>query len=192
MGQRGLRRIPAHAVTAAALLFGLFAGVVEAQTLPAPLDEASVVSAPRVDWQAMSPAQRADLRARYHAWRELSEAERAQLRQAQTRVAALPPDQQRALHTRFAAMDRLHRDGWRLGPTLGAHYVQLQPLFGYVPPQQRDALLGLLQGLNAEQLRQLAVIAQRTPPQSRDALRNELLAQAPAVRGAWLQRKLGR
>lgn len=163
-----------------------------AQSLPAPIDEGGAAPAPRLDWAAMTPGQRTELRARYRAWRELGEAERAKVRQAQARVAALPPEQQRALHTRFEAMDRLHRDGWRLGPVLGAHYVRLQPLFGYVPPAQRDVLLRLLQGLDPEQLQQLAVISQRTPPQERDALRDELLAQAPAARGAWLQRKLGR
>jgi hypothetical protein len=180
------------------LLLALSTITATAQTLPAPLDEGTGTSVvetapvPRVDWQTMTPTQRADLRARYRAWRELSEAERVQLRQVQAKVAALPADQQRALHTRFDAMDRLQRDGWRLGPTLGAHYVQLQPLFGYVPPAQRDVLLGLLRSLDAEQLQQLAVISQRTPPQDRDALRDELLAQAPAARGTWLQHKLER
>lgn len=188
---RGHRFLAFVGATASLLLALSFAPAM-AQSLPTPLDEGTGTLAPRVDWQTMTPAQRADLRARYRAWRELGEAERAQVHQAQARMAALPADQQRALHTRFDAMDRLHRDGWRLGPTLGAHYVQLQPLFGYVPPEQRDVLLGLLHSLDAEQLRQLAVISQRTPPQERDALRNELLAQAPAARGAWLRHKLGR
>lgn len=179
--------------SAVALWLGLFAAVAAAQQpLPTPLNESAAIPVPRVDWQAMTPMQRADLRARYRAWRELGEGERMQVRQAQARVAALSADHQRALHTQFDTMDRLHRDGWRLGPTLGAQYVKLQPLLGYVPPTQRDALLGLLHNLDAEQLQQLSVISQRTPPQERDALRDELLAQAPAARDAWLKRKLGR
>ncbi|XWO45057.1 DUF3106 domain-containing protein [[Pseudomonas] boreopolis] len=197
---RGAGRDPGHrrgsrAVAAAVgLLLGLPVAPAIAQALPAPLDEnaGGALASPRVDWQAMTPAQRADLRARYRAWRELGDAERARIRQARDRLAALPAEQQRAQRVRFDAMDRLYRDGWRLGPTLGAHYAHLQPLFGYVPPAQRDVLLGLLRSLDAEQLQQLAVISQRTPPQERDALRNELLAQAPAARAAWLRRKLGR
>ena len=162
-----------------------------AQSLPAPLDEVSSAPVERLDWRAMTPAQRSDLRARYRAWRELGERERTQIRQAQARFAALPADQQRALRARFEAMDRLHRDGWRLGPTVGARYPQLQPLLGYVPPVQRDPLIRLLHTLDAEQLQQLAMISQRTPPQDRDALRDELLVQAPAMRADWLRRKLG-
>ncbi|HBK47610.1 MAG TPA: hypothetical protein DDZ67_14500, partial [Xanthomonadaceae bacterium] len=120
------------------------------------------------------------------------EASRAEVRRAQAEVTALPLEQQQALRTQFAAMDRLHRDGWRLGPTLGARYPQLQPLFGYVPAAQRETLLGLLRSLDAEQLEQLSLLSQRTPPQDRDALREELLAQAPGARAAWLRRKLGR
>lgn len=185
------RRCLSLAAALAGWLLALCLGVAGAQSLPTPLDEASGVPAVGVDWHSMTAAARADLRMRYRAWRELSEAERARLRQAEARFAALPVDQQRALRARFEAMDRLHRDGWRLGPSIGAHYPQLQPLFGYVPPAQRDGLIRLLQGLDAKQLQQLATLSQRTPPQDRDALRNQLLAQPPGGRGAWLQAKLG-
>ncbi len=171
---------------------------VAAQSLPAPLDEATGAAPPASPaqqaerWQRLSPAQREDLRSRYAAWRGLGEGERARVRGARAGLAALPADQQRALRTQFGTQDRLHRQGWRLGPLLGAYYAQLQPLVGYVPAAQRDALVALLRSLEAEQLAQLGVIAQRTPPQDRDALRDELLAQPPAARAAWLKRKLGR
>lgn len=168
-----------------------------AQQLPAALDEATGL-APRATpaqrqarWQAMTPAQRSELRARYRAWRALDETERNRVRAGRARWEALPADQQRALRTQFTTMDRLHRDGWRLGPTLGAHYPRLQPLFGYVPEAQRGSVLTLLRALDQEQLRQLAVLSQRTPPQERDALRDELLAQPAAARAAWLKRRLG-
>lgn len=172
-----------------------------AQPLPAPLDEttgalatpvpAPVLSAPK-PWAELDAAGRQDVRARYAAWRALDEAERNRIRQAQARLAMLPPDQQQALRTRFETMDRLHRDGWRLGPRLGAQYPALQPMFGYVPAAQRGQVLDLLRALDAEQLGQLAVISQRAAPQDRPALRDELLALAPSARAAWLRTHLAR
>ncbi|MDG2525110.1 DUF3106 domain-containing protein [Stenotrophomonas sp. HITSZ_GD] len=168
-----------------------------AQALPAPLDETTgalqppAVSAPPA-WPTLDAAARADVRARYAAWRALGDAERARIRQAQARLAALPPDQQQALRTRFDAMDAMHRDGWRLGAQIGRHYAGLQPMFGYVPPAQRAQVLDLLRALDDDQLGQLAVISQRTAPPDRARLRDDLLAQAPGARAAWLRSHLAR
>ncbi|WP_161964742.1 DUF3106 domain-containing protein [Xanthomonas arboricola] len=181
-------------------------GIAGAQALPAALDESGhtePASAPalsaapsaaqqRARWAALTPAQQADLRARYAAWKDLTATDRVVLRQARERLHSLPEDQQRALRTQFSAMDRLHRDGWRLGSQVGAFYPQLQPLIGYVPVDQRERLLAVLRSLDAGQLEQLAVLAQRTPPQDRDGLRDALLAEAPATRSAWLKRQLAR
>ncbi|MCD0246578.1 DUF3106 domain-containing protein [Xanthomonas melonis] len=180
-------------------------GTAGAQALPAALDEggtsaAAVAAIPatpsaaqqRARWAALTPAQQADLRARYAAWKDLTATDRVVLRQARERLHGLPEDQQRALRTQFTAMDRLHRDGWRLGSQLGAFYAQLQPLVGYVPADERERLLALLRSLDAAQLAQLAVLAQRTPPPQRDGLRQALLAQTPATRSAWLKRQLAR
>ncbi|WP_311240646.1 MULTISPECIES: DUF3106 domain-containing protein [unclassified Xanthomonas] len=190
--------------------FGLLmlasAGIAGAQALPAALDESghtepASASAPaaapsaaqqRARWAALTPAQQADLRARYAAWKDLTATDRVVLRQARERLHSLPEDQQRALRTQFSAMDRLHRGGWRLGSQVGAFYPQLQPLIGYVPVDQRERLLAVLRSLDAGQLEQLAVLAQRTPPQDRDGLRDALLAEAPATRSAWLKRQLAR
>ncbi|MDM7554467.1 DUF3106 domain-containing protein [Xanthomonas fragariae] len=186
------------------LLFAL-AGSAAAQTLPTPLEEGGAVASSHVPtpatpsaaqqharWDALTPAQQAELRARYAAWNGLTATDRVVLRQARERLHALPEDQQRALRTQFTAMDRLHRDGWRLGSQLGAFYPQLQPLIGYVPAAQRDSMLAVLRSLDAGQLEQLAVLAQRTPPQDRDALRDAFLAEAPATRSIWLKRQLAR
>ncbi|MCS3808486.1 DUF3106 domain-containing protein [Xanthomonas sp. 4461] len=181
-------------------------GIVGAQALPTALDESGhngPVSAPaasaapsaaqqRARWAALTPVQQADLRARYAAWKDLTATDRVVLRQARERLHSLPDDQQRALRTQFTAMDRLHRDGWRLGSQVGAFYPQLQPLIGYVPVDQRERLLAVLRSLDAGQLEQLAVLAQRTPPQDRDGLRDALLAETPATRSAWLKRQLAR
>ncbi|AOL20958.1 hypothetical protein BGK55_18855 [Xanthomonas citri pv. malvacearum] len=191
------------------LVLCAFAGVAGAQRLPTPLEESAAAPAAstsaaavpntspsaaqqRTRWAAMTPAQQVELRARYAAWKGLTATDRVVLRQARERLQALPEDQQRALRTQFGAMDRLHRDGWRLGSQVGAFYAQLQPLIGYVPPAQREAMLAALRSLDAGQLEQLAVLAQRTPPQERDGLREAFLAEAPATRSIWLKRQLAR
>jgi len=190
-----------HRFRAPVLLLALCAAVAAGQPLPAPLDEATgalpaAPPAPALEvprpWSELDAAGRAEVRARYAAWQALDPAARESIRQARTRLAALPVDQQRALRTRFDAMDRLHRDGWRLGPQLGRQYPALQPLFGYVPPEQRARTLELLHALDTEQLAQLAVISQRSAPQDRAALRDELLSLAPSARAGWLRARVGR
>jgi hypothetical protein len=186
---------------AAAVLFFLYGAAATAQPLPTPLDETTgalpaALPTPGPDlplpWSELDAAGREDIRARYAAWQALDPATRERIRQSRTRLATLPLDQQRALRTRFDAMDRLHRDGWRLGPRLGRQYPALQPLFGYVPAEQRARALALLQALDEEQLSQLAVISQRSAPQDRPALRDELLGLAPSARAAWLRAHVGR
>lgn len=164
--------------------------------LPAIAEDASAASAearqdPALHWSSLAPAQQRALRADYAAWRALDESERRHVRQAATALAALPTEQRQALRARFEAQDRVHRDGWRLGPRLGALYPKLQPLFGYLPDAQREPALALLRQLDDEQLALLVLISQRTPPQERDAVRAQLLATTAATRDAWLRAKVG-
>ena len=104
-------------------------------------------------------------------------------------IAALPPEHQAALRTQFGMLDAMQRQGWRLGPDLGADWPRLQPLFAYVPPAEREGLLSVLRRLDAEQRDDLAALAQRLPPQDRDAFRRELLAVPDGRRRAWLQQR---
>lgn len=73
---------------------------------------------------------------------------------------------------------------------LGSDYMRLQPLLAQVPAAQRAPLLALLRTLSAAERNALAMLAQRTAPQQRDALRRGLLATPAADRAAWLQRRL--
>ena len=139
-------------------------------------------------WDALPTAERGERRERWMAWRALSTAERAELRAAAARHAALAPDAQAGLRARFDALDASVRHGWLLGPTLGADYPRLHPLFAQVPADAREALLEALRGLDAQARDDLAVLAARTPPQARAALRVELLATPPAQRARWLRR----
>jgi hypothetical protein len=140
-------------------------------------------------WDSLPADEREERRARYAAWRALDEPVRARLRAAAERFASLPPEQQRRLRDHYDGLDRMQRIGWRLGPELGADFPRLQPLFGFVSEDERQPLLTLLRQLNAEQRDDLAVLAQRIPPQDRAAFRKALLQVAPEQRGAWLKQQ---
>lgn len=182
------------------LLFalGLCAGAHAApQSLPLPSPAATTpipTTAPAIPATpaALDPAQLRDLRSRYAQWQALPESERARIRDAARRVAALPAAQQQALRAGFDQQDQRFRDGWRLGPQLGQHFPKLQGLFGYLPAAQREPALAALRQLNEGQLAQLILIAQRTPPQERDRVRDQFLGLAPAARDAWLRENVVR
>lgn len=140
---------------------------------------------------ALDPAQLRELRSRYAAWQALPELERARVREAARRIAALPPAQQQTLRERFTVQDQRFRDGWLLGPQLGQLFPKLQGLFGYLPAEQREPALAILRQLNVDQLAQLSLVAQRTPPQDRDQVRSQFLALAPGARDAWLKQHVG-
>nr|WP_298132293.1 DUF3106 domain-containing protein [uncultured Pseudoxanthomonas sp.] len=146
----------------------------------------------RLAWDALPRDEQADRRARYAAWRALDDVQRARLRAAASEIAALPPEHQAALRTQFRVLDGMQRQGWRLGPDLGADWPRLQPLFAYVPPGERDALLSLLRRMDAEQRDDLAALAQRLPPQDRAAFRRELLAVPEGQRRTWLRQRRDR
>ena len=143
-------------------------------------------------WNALLPSEREDRRARYQAWSALDSNERSALRAIATEVATFPVERQQALRAEFATLDLTQRHGWRLGQALGADYVKLHPLLAYVPAEQRQPLLAVLRGMDAQQRADLAVLAQRTPPQDREALRTELLTIPAPRRSAWLQEQLDR
>lgn len=140
---------------------------------------------------ALDPAQLAELRRRYAAWQALPAPEQARIRDAAQRMAALPPAQQQTLRARFDAQDQRFRDGWLLGPQLGQLFPKLQGLFGYLPADQREPALAILRQLSVDQLAQLSLVAQRTPPQERDQVRSQFLSLAPGARDAWLKQNVG-
>lgn len=117
--------------------------------------------------------------------------EQQRIRAAWQQYRQLPPEQQQQLQRSFAGLDRLHRDGWRLGPRLGRHWPGLQPLFAYVPAGQQAALLTLLHELDEAALERLVRLAQRTAPEQRQSLREALLALPAAQRASWLRQQAG-
>ncbi|TAA40171.1 DUF3106 domain-containing protein [Pseudoxanthomonas winnipegensis] len=143
-----------------------------------------------VAWDRLPPLERARRRAEYADWLALDPATRSRLQQAAATLATLPPAQQQALLTRFGQLDQSEQAGWRLGPDLGADFARLQPLLAYMPQAEIAPMRAVLRQLTAPQRADLAVLAQRTPPQDRDALRQALIAADPAGRGQWLQERL--
>ncbi len=146
----------------------------------------------RQAWWQQPLAQREQRRERYAAWRRLDTRQQWQLARTAAQWATLPADQQATLRMRFAALDQLQQRGWRLGLVLGADFPRLHALFGFLPPEERDASLALLAQMDPAQRAAVAVLAQRLPPQAREEFRQRLLAVPPASRGPWLQQQLAR
>lgn len=157
---------------------------------PATPASAAATPAP-AEFAQLDAQQQRQRRADYAAWRALPEAERERIRQAAARFNALPADQQQRMRQQFQAQDQAFRDGWRLGPQLGLEFPKLHGLFGFVPPEQRESALAVLRQLSPAQLAQLTLVAQRTPPQERDAVRSAFLAVPAAERDSWLKRQAG-
>ncbi|WP_295567148.1 DUF3106 domain-containing protein [uncultured Stenotrophomonas sp.] len=159
--------------------------------VPATASAAPAPPAAPASFAQLDAPQQRQRRADYAAWRALPESERERIRQAAGRFNALPADQQQRLRQQFQAQDQAFREGWRLGPQLGLEFPKLHGLFGFVPPEQREAALAVLRQLSPAQLAQLTLVAQRTPPQERDAVRGAFLAVPAAERDTWLKRQAG-
>ncbi|MET0892663.1 MAG: DUF3106 domain-containing protein [Pseudoxanthomonas sp.] len=142
-------------------------------------------------WNALPRGVREERRARYQAWLQLDPGDRARLRALAAEVETYPAERRQALRLQFDTLDDVQRHGWRLGPVLGQQYAQLHPLLAYVPEAQRQPLLARLRGMSAQQRGELALLAQRTPPQDRQALRSELLATPATGISSWLAHRLG-
>lgn len=143
-------------------------------------------------WEALPlPEQRAR-RDAWQAWGRLSGQDRARMRAAAAAHAAMPREQRAALAEAFAALDELEQRGWLLGPELGADWPALHPLFALVPPDQQEELLAVLMSMDAVERDDLGIVAQRTPPGERDALRDALLSTPAENRGPWLRNLAGR
>ncbi len=138
-------------------------------------------------WHALPPAERARQREAWTAVQALPHAERVRLQAAAARYAALPEPERQALRARFDSLDLGMQRGWLLGPTLGAAWPGLHPLFAAMPPAQQAPAMLALRGTSPQGAADLAVLAQRTPPQDRDALRAQWLAVPADQRDAWLR-----
>ena len=128
-------------------------------------------------------------RQRLAAWQALPADEQARVMAAEASLAALPAEERAALRERFAGLDAMEQRGWWLGPSLGADWAVLQPLFGYVGEDEPAALLAALRDLPPPSRAQLGELGRRTPADARAALRAELLAVAPVRRAEWIAQR---
>ncbi|ASR42540.1 hypothetical protein BEN78_03190 [Xanthomonas citri pv. mangiferaeindicae] len=152
--------------------------------------EREALAARQAAWAALPAAERARRRLAFEAASDLPEAERARLQQAAAYFDSLPEDERQALRLRFEQLDLGMRRGWLLGPTLGAMWPQLHPLFAAMPDAQRAPAIAALRAASPQGLADLALLAQRTPPQDRDALRRQWLAVPAPERDAWLRARV--
>lgn len=144
----------------------------------------------QADWDALPAVERGNRREAYAAWRALPAADRAEVQAAGMALALLPAAEQQVVQQRFAALDRSSQRGWLLGPVLGGDYPKLQPLLAQLPEDQHAPLLATLRAMSAGERADLAVLAQRVPPQERTALRRALLSTSAENRSAWLRVRL--
>ncbi|UNK41880.1 DUF3106 domain-containing protein [Luteimonas sp. S4-F44] len=149
--------------------------------------EREALLARQAAWAALPAAERARRRLAFEAAADLPDAERARLQRAAAYFDSLPEDAQQALRVRFEQVDLGLRRGWLLGPTLGAMWPRLHPLFAAMPEAQRAPAIAALRAASPQALDDLALLAQRTPPQDRDALRRQWLAVPAPERDAWLR-----
>ena len=138
-------------------------------------------------WQALPPLERARRRARYAAWHGLAPDIQSQLRVAAARFAALPTAQQTDLRARFTALDGDQQQAWLLGPSMGGWIGQARSLFAYVPEDEREATLRMLESLSPDARSALFARAAKLPNAQREQLREKLLDVDPAQREVLLQ-----
>lgn len=144
------------------------------------------------EWEQLPHDVAGERRERYLALQALDGVDLAMLRETRALYASLPADTRRELRERFDQLTVTEQRGWLLGPRLGADFAQLSPLLLQVPEAQRAPLLDMLRVMTPEERADLSVLAHRTPPQERDALRRALLETTDANRAAWLRLRIER
>lgn len=153
--------------------------------------ELSALRAATIGWEALDLTEQRARRDGWQAWNRLPAQARARMQAAAAAYAELPEERRKTLADAFAGLDELERNGWRLGPDLGADWPLLHPLFALVPEQQQEQLLAVLLSMDATERADLAILAQRTPPGERERLRTELLTTPAENRAAWLRQLAG-
>lgn len=141
-------------------------------------------------WDGLPPAQRTQRRTVFAAWLALDASEQAQVAAAARRFAAMPLAQQQALRAGFDTLAADAREGWWLGPALGADFGGLRVLFAFAPEAERPGLRALLRGLDAATRKDLATLASRLSDPQRERLREDLLAAPAEQRAAMIRARL--
>ncbi|BCT92017.1 hypothetical protein LYSHEL_10410 [Lysobacter helvus] len=141
-------------------------------------------------WHQRDPSERARLREDYAAWQRLDAVAVDAIVAAAAHFHALSPMDQSRLQAQFELQDAIAQRGWLLGPAIGADYPRLQPLLAQLPEAQHAPMLRALRRMTAGERADLAVLAQRVPPQGREDLVRTLLSTSDDNRAAWLHARL--
>ena len=144
------------------------------------------------EWDALAVADRAARRGQLAAWGNLSPAEQAWVRAIARSFVERSAEEQVAAREEFDALPAEARQAWWLGPALGEWFSPVQPLFAYVPEDQRPPLLAMLRDLSPQARTDLALLARRLPAAERERLRRELLDAPADQREALVHARLGR
>ena len=143
-------------------------------------------------WSNTPREEQARRREHYQAWRRLDFVAADAVEDAVQAFARLSPDEQARLHSEFDAFEPTVQRGWLLGPVIGVDYPKLQPLLAQLPEAQHAPMLRALRRMTNAERADLAVLAQRVPPQERAELIRDLLSTADDNRAAWLRARLDR
>lgn len=143
-------------------------------------------------WDALPAADRAARRGHLAAWGNLSATEQTWVRASARDFINRPAPEQVAAREEFEALPAEARQSWWLGPALGEWFSPVQPLFAYVPEDQRPPLLAMLRDLSPQARDDLALLARRLPATERERLRRELLDAPADQREALVHARLGR
>ncbi len=144
------------------------------------------------EWDELPVADRAARRGHLAAWANLSADEQAWVRDTTRQFVASPAAEQVAAREAFEALPPQEREPWWLGPALGEWFSPVQPLFAYLPEDQRPPLLAMLRGLSPQARTDLALLARRLPAAERERLRRALLEAPPEEREALVHARLAR
>lgn len=144
------------------------------------------------EWDALPAADRAARRGHLAAWADLSADEQAWVRDTAQAFTGSAAADQVAAREAFDALPAQAREPWWLGPALGEWFSPVQPLFAYVPQDQRPPLLDMLRALSPQARDDLALLARRLPAAERERLRRELLEAPAQEREALVRERLAR
>ncbi len=142
------------------------------------------------EWDGLPAADRAARRGHLAAWASLSPDEQAWVRESASRFVASDAAAQVAAREAFEALPAQAREPWWLGPALGEWFSPVQPLFAYVPEDQRPPLLSMLRALSPQAREDLALLARRLPAAERERLRRALLEAPEHEREALVHARL--
>jgi hypothetical protein len=132
----------------------------------------------RKRWDNRAINERNSAKQRFALWQSLPQAEQQALRAADYQWQQLPVSESSALENEFTSLTPEQQEAWWLGPSLGAQFEGLRPLFEFAPLADRPILLNYLRSQTADQRIALAEQIKNSSAAQREKLRKDLLQAA--------------